>query len=130
MGEVERPVVVEVVVAADGSELEDGFGAVESPAGAGDVHAVLDEVAARALDDAGGDRPALVERGRVVEEVRLVREVGGGAVGVGALAAGQLVVGGFAADRGGNPGGVALEDLGGLVCDPGLGVGVAFVVEL
>lgn len=60
LGEVERPVVVEVVVAADGSEFEDGFGALESPAGAGNVHAVLDAVAARALDDAGGDcQPSL-----------------------------------------------------------------------
>ena len=61
--EVVVPVVVEVAVDADCSELEDGFGSVESPAGAGDVHAVFDEVAAGALDDAGGDGPAVGEGG-------------------------------------------------------------------
>jgi len=70
--EVVAPVGVEVAIAAEGSEFEDGFGAGESPAGSGDVHAVLDEVAAGAFDDAGGDGPAVVQRGRVVQVGRLV----------------------------------------------------------
>jgi hypothetical protein len=48
--EVLLPVDVEVAVAMQGAELEDGFCAGESPAGAGDVQAVLDEVAACAFD--------------------------------------------------------------------------------
>jgi hypothetical protein len=44
--EVVAPVVVEVAVAEDGTQGEDGFGAVWSPAGSGDVEAVADEVAA------------------------------------------------------------------------------------
>jgi hypothetical protein len=39
--EVVAPVGVEVAIAAEGSEFEDGFGAGESPAGSGDVHASL-----------------------------------------------------------------------------------------
>lgn len=65
-GEVEAPIVGEVAVADDGAELEDGFGALQSPPGAGGVHAVLDEVSAGTLDDTGGDGPAATER-RVVE---------------------------------------------------------------
>ena len=42
LGEVVVPVRVEVTVGFDGAEFEDGFGAGESPAGAGDVHPVLD----------------------------------------------------------------------------------------
>lgn len=48
----------EVAVAAEGSEFEDGFAAGQSPTGSGDVHAVFDQVAAGAFDDAGSDRPA------------------------------------------------------------------------
>ncbi len=59
--EVVLPVDVEVAVAVQGAELEDGFCAGESPAGAGDVQAVLDEVAAGAFDDAGGDRPTRLQ---------------------------------------------------------------------
>jgi len=47
--------------------LRHGFGAFEAPARAGDVHSIFDDVATCALDDAGGDRPAVGERGRVVE---------------------------------------------------------------
>ena len=36
------PVGVEVAVADQGAEFEDGFGAVQAPAGAGDVEAILD----------------------------------------------------------------------------------------
>jgi hypothetical protein len=48
-GGMEGPVVVEVAVGDQGAELEDGFGAVKAPAGAGDVEAVGDEVAACCL---------------------------------------------------------------------------------
>src|SRR5664280_2067016 len=73
-GQVPGPVGVEVAVAGQGEEPQDGFGAVQAPAGAGDVHPVLDQVvvAAGALDDAGGDRPSGREGGRVVQVGLLV----------------------------------------------------------
>jgi hypothetical protein len=60
---VEGEVVVEVAVAFEGAEPEDGLGAVEAPPGACDLHAVLDEPARGALDEAAGDGPAGVEEG-------------------------------------------------------------------
>lgn len=56
--EVVVPVVVEVAVADERAQFEDCFRAGQSPACARDVHSVLDEMSAGALDDAGGDRPA------------------------------------------------------------------------
>lgn len=58
LGEVVAPVVVEVAVADQGAQGEDGFGAVQSPAGSGDVEAVADQVAAGSFDDVGDDEPA------------------------------------------------------------------------
>src|SRR5665811_38647 len=129
LGDVVAPVVGEVVVAVDGSQLEDRFGAVEAPAGAGEVHAVLDEVATGAFDDAGGDGPACCERGRVVEVGRLVDEVGGADVGVGASGGFEAVAGGFASDGRGDLFAPSGEDGMGLVADPGFGGGGAFIVE-
>jgi hypothetical protein len=51
-------VLVEVAVGDDGAQGEDGFGALESPSGSGDVEPVADQVAAYSFDDAGGDGPA------------------------------------------------------------------------
>src|SRR5256885_14445858 len=112
------PVGVEVAVAGQGAEFEDGFGAVEAPAGAGDVHAVGDEVAAGAFDDAGGDGPAGGERGRVVEVWGLVGEVGGADLGVGSLGDGDAAALGAGADVGGDAGGVAVEDVMGSFVHP------------
>jgi hypothetical protein len=55
---VEGPIVGEVAAGAQGSKLEDGLGAPQAPARAGDVHSVLDQVATGALDDTGSDRKA------------------------------------------------------------------------
>jgi hypothetical protein len=74
-GRVEDPVVLEVVVRDQCAESEDGFGAVEAPAGAGDVEAVGDQVTAGAFDGAGGDRPAGFECGVVVELAEVADEV-------------------------------------------------------
>jgi hypothetical protein len=41
--QVEAPVLAEVTVADQGAELEDGFGFVQAPSGACDVHAVFDQ---------------------------------------------------------------------------------------
>jgi len=49
LGQVVAPIFVEVAVADNGAELEDGFGAGKAPAGASDVKAVFDEMSAGAL---------------------------------------------------------------------------------
>jgi len=45
LGEMELPVAVEVAVGDQGAEFEDGLGALQAPAGAGDVEPVADQVA-------------------------------------------------------------------------------------
>src|SRR5690349_12219778 len=97
------PVLVPVVVGEDDAEVEDGFGAVGAPAGAGDVHAVFDQVAAGAFDDAGGDRPAGGQGGGVVQVRGLGLEVARGPVRGGAAGPAQGRGGG--AQGGGDGGG-------------------------
>src|SRR5512146_3536605 len=87
-GDVPVPVGGGVAAGVDGAEPEHGLGSVQAPAGAGDAHPVLYQVAAGALDDAGGDRPAVRQRGGVVHEGLLgVQVVQGGADDLGVLAA-------------------------------------------
>jgi hypothetical protein len=83
LGEVEVPVLVEVAVADDGAQGEDCLCSVEAPSGAADVEAVGD-VAAGALDDPGGDGPALREGLVVAEAAEPGGEVAGAGVGSGA----------------------------------------------
>ncbi len=127
--QVVAPVLVEVAVGDEGAEFEDGLGSLESPAGAGDVHAVFDQPSCRSLDDAGGDRPALGEGGGVVQVFLLGGEVVRAGVGAFAFGWGVPEGGGAAADAGRDGGGLALEDLGGLFSGPGPGVRVAFAGE-
>ena len=127
--EVEAPVVVEVAGGDEGAELQDGLGAFEAPSCACYVHSVLDDVPAGALDDPGGDGPALRERGGVVQVVLLVLQVAGALVGAGALGGRVAVGGGAAADPGRDLAGLAVQDLAGLVSDPFLGGGLALVEE-
>lgn len=54
---VVAPVGVEVAVVDQCAEFQHCFGAGESPAGAGDVEAVTDQMPAGAFDGAGGGRP-------------------------------------------------------------------------
>ncbi len=86
-------------------------------------------VPAGTFDDAAGDRPAFLEGGGVVEVGALVQEVVGGAVGLGALGVGEVLVGRFAADRGRGLPGLAVQDGECLVLDPRLGGGVALLEE-
>ena len=78
LAQVEAPVRVEVAAGDDGAELQDGLGAFESPSRARDIHSVLDDVPAGALDDPGGDGPAFVQRGGVVQVAVFVVQVAGG----------------------------------------------------
>ena len=109
--------------------MEDGFGALESPAGSGDIEPVGYEVSAGAFDDAGGDGPAVGEGCGVVEVGGFVGEVGGGFVGAFALGGGEFVGGCFASDRCCDDPGFAVEDVECFGSDPCLGGWVAFVVE-
>ena len=66
--DVKGPVAVEVTACAEGPQAQYGLCARERLARAGLLHAILDEVAARALDDARGDRQTGCQR-IVVREV-------------------------------------------------------------
>src|ERR1019366_2986121 len=101
----------------------------EAPSRACDVHSVLDDVPARALDDTGGDGPALAQCGGVVQVAVLVVQVAGALVGAGALGGRVAACGGAAADPGRDLAGAAVQDLAGLVSDPFLGGGLAFAEE-
>src|SRR5450759_1056086 len=80
--EMERPVVVEVSVAASRPELQDRFRPFQAPPGASEIEPVLDQMAACAFDYAGGDRPSLFERAAVVEVVAFGEQVVRAVVGV------------------------------------------------
>src|ERR1019366_623380 len=127
--QVEREVLLEVAVGAQGAQLENTFGALESPSGAGQVEPVLDEMPARPFDHPGCDGPALFERSPVVEVVPLGEQVVGAAIGV--LPGGwiETEAGGLAPDRGGDCRGVPLEHTERLGGDPVLGCGAALGEE-
>jgi hypothetical protein len=116
------PVGVEVAVGDDGSQLEDGFGSGQTPPCARYVHSVLDEVAAGTLYQAGGDRPAPLQGGGVVEVGTFAGEVADRLVGALAFGAGEAAGAGLIVDRGGGIDGAAGQDGTGTVGDPGLGV--------
>src|SRR5690349_14008495 len=122
--EVPGPVGVPVAVGEQGAEFEDGLGGVDAPAGAGDVHAVFDQVAAGAFYDAGGDGPAGGQGGGVVQVRGLGLQVCRGLVHGGAPGLAQAR--GGAAQGGGHGGGAGWaggQELGGAGADPGPGVG-------
>jgi hypothetical protein len=106
-GQVVAPVVVEVAVADDGAQGEDGLGALESPACSGDVEAVADQVAAGSFDDPGGDGPARGQGMVVAQALVLAGQVADARVGAGPLGGGQAGGVGFGGDLGGGPCAVA-----------------------
>ena len=92
-------------------------------------HSVLYDVPAGALDDAGGDGPALGEGGGVVQVVVLVAEVAGAFVSAGPFSGRVPVGGGAAADPGRDLGCFPAQDRAGLGGDPFFGGGLALVEE-
>src|SRR5664280_3494300 len=76
-GEVVDPVLVERVGDDQGAQVQDVPGAVQPPAGPGDVHPVAHKVLTGALDHAGGDRPAPGQGGGIVQVIEVVVQVGG-----------------------------------------------------
>ena len=127
--EVVTPVGVEVAVADQGTEFQDGLGSGQAPAGAGDLQAVADQVAAGSFDDPGGDGPARGQRLVVAQELVLAGEIADAGVGAGPLGGGQACGLGFRGDLGGGPGAVAGQDRECLDRDPVLGCGVAWRVQ-
>jgi len=127
LGKVPDPVLVEVAVADHGAEFENGLGAVEAPAGAGDVEAVLDQMSAGALDDPGGDRPTEGQSGGIVQVGLLVGQVRDGPVDAGRFVVGQ--VGGVGGEICQDVIGVAGQDLLSLVAHPGFGSRVALWMQ-
>ena len=51
--EMKLPVGIEVSTNVQGTQTQDGLGAIESPPCPGDAHSILDKVAASTFDDAG-----------------------------------------------------------------------------
>src|SRR5216684_4195268 len=130
-GDVVGPVLIEVAVGADGAQPQDGLGAGQAPAGAGDAHPVLDEVPAGAFDDAGGDGPAVRQGAGVVQVGLLGGQVGqGGLDDLVVLAAGPgRVRGGELPDAADDVAGAAVQDVQPLGGDPVLDRRVAGGVE-
>jgi hypothetical protein len=87
-GRVVVPVLAEVTVGYDGTQGEDGFGALESHL-ASVMSRRLGQVAAGSFDDPGGDEPARCKRLVVAQVVVLAGEVADARVDPGALIAGQ-----------------------------------------
>ena len=70
---VERPVGVQVAARSEGAQLQNRLGASQAPVRSGDAEAVIDEVAARALDHSAGNGEPVAQV-LVIVEVRLVIE--------------------------------------------------------
>src|SRR6266851_3318536 len=75
--EVELPVGLEVTARAQRAQAQHGFSAGNGPVCAGHFAAVLDHVAARALDDAGRDRQSRREVLVVAQIPPVLDEVAG-----------------------------------------------------
>ena len=56
------PVLIKIVTGAQRAKTQDGLGASEAPAGAGDFHAVFDQMAAGTFNDSCGDGKSLKVR--------------------------------------------------------------------
>src|SRR5258706_4340547 len=95
LGEVERPVGVEVPVVLWGAESQDGLGALDAPPGAGDVETIADQVPAGAFHDPCRDRPARGQRHVVAQVLLLVHQVAHACVDASSLAVCQLVLAGL-----------------------------------
>src|SRR6266542_2533643 len=129
LGQVEGPVGGEVAVGPQGVQLEDGLGALDAPAGAGDVEPVADKVPAGPFDHAGGDRPAAGQGGVVAEVLPLGLEVADAGIDATALLGCQPGIGGLGLERGDDGVCLAGQDAHGVGGDPGFGGRVAVVVE-
>jgi CDP-diacylglycerol pyrophosphatase len=115
---VEAPVVVPVATGVERAQLEDGLGTREIPACAGDAHAVLDQVSARALDHAGRDGKAGREECRVIHEGVVAPEVRKRAIDLLARALGQPLLDVGALGRSDERGGAGGEEQAQMRDDP------------
>jgi hypothetical protein len=95
---------------------------VKAPAGAGDVEAVGDQVAAGALDRSGGDRPAVFQRRVVVELIEVAGQVAGAGIDSLAPGSGHVFPLSLAGHFGGSVGSLTCEDGGKTVGGPRFGL--------
>ena len=123
-GEVESPVLLEVAIADDRAEGEDGFGPVQAPSRSSNRETIRDQMPARALDDPGRDRPARFQGLVVVQAVVLAGQVADARVGAVPLGCGEPGGLGLGGDLCGGPVAVAGQDREGLDRDPVLGGGI------
>src|SRR3989442_15656911 len=74
---VEVPVRIEIAIDVKRPKFEDGFAALQSPPGASNLHAILDQVTASAFDHPRGNRISLGQVVRIVEIRRVIGQIGG-----------------------------------------------------
>src|SRR5580698_6621681 len=119
--QVKAPVIVPVAARSDGAEFEDRFRLFETPSGAGDAEAVLDEISARTLDDACRDRQAVGEESSVVDARGVLAQVLDGLVERPAFGEREASVGRRLANGRHDVERMASEQLAQDVPDPGIG---------
>src|SRR5208283_480283 len=123
------PVILEVSTGAQGAKFEDRFSAVQTPAGARDVHSVFDQVAAGTLDDTGGDGQTGGEVLFVVKVVPVFQQIVGAIVDCGAVTSLHRPQRRATAHARSHVAGVPTQDLQQALTDPALGGGGAFAVQ-
>ena len=74
---VEVPVRIEIAIDVKRPEFEDGFAALQSPPGAGDLHAIFDQVTACAFDYTRSDGIPLGQGVGIVEKRGVIGQIGG-----------------------------------------------------
>lgn len=126
--EVIAPVGREVSTGSHSAEFQDGFGSGQAPPGAGDVQPVADQVAAGALDDAGGDRPAILQRLVVAQVFDMAGQVTDAGIDPAALLLGESGRGGLSVDGGGDLLGVAGQQGQGAGGDPVFGAAASLIL--
>lgn len=122
---VELPVVVEVAAAAERAQAQHGLRPLETPPRPGDVHPVLDEVAARALDHAACDREPGGQGAIVAHEGPVLDQVTGALIDRLALGGVEVPAGGSAAHAPGHAVGLAFQQYGHAFGDPSFHLGGA-----
>ena len=109
-GLVKVPVLVEVLAGAQGAKAQYGFAAGQTPAGAGEPHAIADQVAGGAFDDARADGQTRRQVLVVAQIARVVEQVVGAGVHRLAVLVRQFPLGGATAHATGDLTGVAPQD--------------------
>jgi hypothetical protein len=118
LSEMERPILIEIIVGTNRTELQDRLSTVNTPARTGDIKAILDKMPAGTLYNTGSDRPTVPKRCGIVQVGRLVLQIGRGAISVSTLFIVEALPGCLATDRRGGQGRFALKDRQQFLPDP------------